>query len=67
MLLAAPNSFDDFIRSFLPGGYEPTLSVLIFGRLRSGLTPEINALATLTLLATIAIGAALAGLMRARG
>lgn len=66
-LLAALNSFDDFIRSFLLGGYEPTLSVLIFGRLRSGLTPEINALATLTLLATIAIGAALAGLMRARG
>lgn len=66
-LLAALNSFDDFVRSFFLGGYEPTLPVLIFGRLRSGLTPEINALATLTLLAAIAIGTALARLLRARG
>ncbi len=65
-LLAALNSFDDFIRSFFLGGFEPTLPVLIFGRLRSGLTPEINALATLALLATLAIGAALAWLVRAR-
>jgi spermidine/putrescine transport system permease protein len=54
-LLSALNSFDDFIRSFFLGGYETTLPVLIFGRLRSGLTPEINALATLTLLAVAAI------------
>lgn len=66
-LLAALNSFDDFVRSFLLGGYEPTLPVLIFGRLRSGLTPEINALATLTLLAAVAVGAALAWLVRPRG
>ncbi len=65
-LLAALNSFDDFIRSFFLGGFEPTLPVLIFGRLRSGLTPEINALATLALLATVAIGAALAWLVRAK-
>lgn len=65
-LLAALNSFDDFVRSFFLGGYEPTLPVLIFGRLRSGLTPEINALATLTLLAAIAIGASLAWLAQAR-
>jgi len=48
--LAALNSFDDFIRSFFLGGYNPTLPVLIFGRLRSGLTPEINAVSTLVLL-----------------
>jgi spermidine/putrescine transport system permease protein len=48
--LAALTSFDDFIRSFFLGGYAPTLPVLIFGRLRSGLTPEINAVATLVLL-----------------
>lgn len=65
-LLAALNSFDDFVRSFFLGGYEPTLPVLIFGRLRSGLTPEINALATLTLLAAVIAGATLARLMRAR-
>jgi len=45
---------------------EPTLPVLLFGRLRSGLTPEINALATLTMLTAIAIGASLAWLARAR-
>jgi len=48
--LAALSSFDDFIRSFFLGGYDPTLPVLIFGRLRSGLTPEINSIATLALL-----------------
>jgi spermidine/putrescine transport system permease protein len=48
--LAALSSFDDFIRSFFLGGYDPTLPVLIFGRLRSGLTPEINAVATIVLL-----------------
>jgi len=48
--LAALTSFDDFIRSFFLGGYDPTLPVLIFGRLRSGLTPEINAVSTLVLL-----------------
>jgi spermidine/putrescine transport system permease protein len=48
--LAALSSFDDFIRSFFLGGYDSTLPVLIFGRLRSGLTPEINAIATLALL-----------------
>jgi len=30
--------------------------VLIYGRLRSGLTPEINAVATLVLLVTAAAG-----------
>jgi spermidine/putrescine transport system permease protein len=56
--LAALTSFDDFIRSFLLGGYDQTLPVLIFGRLRSGLTPEINAMATLVLLAACALGLA---------
>lgn len=49
-ILAALTSFDDFIRSFFLGGYNPTLPVLIFGRLRSELTPEINAVATMVLL-----------------
>jgi ABC-type spermidine/putrescine transport system permease subunit II len=56
-VLAGLNSFDDFVRSFFLAGYTPTLPVLIFGRLRSGLTPEINALATLALLSASAIGA----------
>lgn len=64
LLLAALNSFDDFTRSFFIGGYDATLPVLIFGRLRSGLTPEINALATLALLATLGVGGVIAWLAR---
>jgi spermidine/putrescine transport system permease protein len=64
--LAALTSFDDFIRSFFLGGYDPTLPVLVFSRLRSGLTPEINAIATLVLLAACALGMATAALARSR-
>ena len=49
-------SFDDFVRSFFLGGYEPTLPVLIFAMLRSGMSPEINAIATAALVLTAAIG-----------
>jgi len=54
-LLAVLTSFDDFIRSFFLGGYQATLPVLIYGRLRSGLTPELNAIATLVLLTTAVV------------
>lgn len=54
--LAALTSFDDFIRSFFLGGYDPTLPVLMFARLRSGLTPEINAVATLILVVACVLG-----------
>jgi spermidine/putrescine transport system permease protein len=57
-LLAALQSFDDFIRSFFLGGLRPTLPVLLYGRLRSGLTPEIDAVATLLLVITMAVGIA---------
>ncbi|WP_226781220.1 ABC transporter permease [Oceaniglobus trochenteri] len=49
-------SFDDFVRSFFLGGYDPTLPVLIFAKLRSGMSPEINAIATVALVVTAAIG-----------
>ncbi len=49
-------SFDDFVRSFFLGGYEPTLPVLIFAKLRSGMSPEINAIATVALILTAVIG-----------
>lgn len=49
-------SFDDFVRSFFLGGYDPTLPVLIFAKLRSGMSPEINAIATVALVLTAAIG-----------
>ncbi|MGY9048092.1 spermidine/putrescine ABC transporter permease [Puniceibacterium antarcticum] len=49
-------SFDDFVRSFFLGGYDPTLPVLIFAKLKSGMSPEINAIATIALVVTAAIG-----------
>lgn len=49
-------SFDDFVRSFFLGSYEPTLPVLIFAKLKSGMSPEINAIATVALILTAAIG-----------
>lgn len=49
-------SFDDFVRSFFLGGYEATLPVLIFAKLKSGMSPEINAIATVALVLTAAIG-----------
>jgi spermidine/putrescine transport system permease protein len=63
-LLAALNSFDDFIRSFFLGGYDATLPVLVFGRLRSGLTPELNALSTIVLLGIVALSTAVAWVAR---
>jgi spermidine/putrescine transport system permease protein len=49
-------SFDDFVRSFFLGGYEPTLPVLIFAKLRSGMSPEINAISTVVLILTAVLG-----------
>lgn len=49
-------SFDDFVRSFFLGGYDPTLPVLIFAKLRSGMSPEINAISTVALILTALVG-----------
>ncbi|XWN34054.1 MAG: ABC transporter permease [Devosia sp.] len=49
-------SFDDFVRSFFLGGYQPTLPVLIFAELRSGMSPQINAIATVVLVVTAVLG-----------
>ena len=49
-------SFDDFVRSFFLGTYQPTLPVLIFAKLRSGMSPEINAVSTMALAATAVLG-----------
>lgn len=49
-------SLDDFVRSFFLGGYQPTLPVLIFAELRSGMSPKINAIATIVLILTAIIG-----------
>ena len=49
-------SFDDFIRSFFLGSYQPTLPVLIFAELRSGMSPQINAIASVALVLTAVLG-----------
>lgn len=49
-------SFDDFIRAFFLGSYDPTLPVLIFAMLRSGMSPEINAISTVVLVLTAVLG-----------
>lgn len=49
-------SFDDFVRAFFLGGYQPTLPVLIFAKLRSGMSPEINAISTVVLILTAVLG-----------
>lgn len=49
-------SFDDFVRAFFLGGYQPTLPVLIFAKLRSGMSPEINAISTIVLIMTAILG-----------
>ena len=49
-------SFDDFVRSFFLGGYEPTLPVYIFSQLRTGMSPMINAISAVALLITVIFG-----------
>jgi putrescine transport system permease protein len=66
-LLAFTISLDDVvISSFVTGPGNTTLPLLVWSKVRLGVTPDINALATLMVL-TVGIGVALAGwvLMRA--
>jgi spermidine/putrescine transport system permease protein len=46
-LLSLTFSWDEFIVSFLLSGFDPTLPVVIWGMLRSGLNPQTNAVGTL--------------------
>ncbi len=52
-VLAFTLSFDEVIVSFFLQGREPTLPLLIWGRLRIGLSPEINAAATAIVLVSL--------------
>jgi spermidine/putrescine transport system permease protein len=49
-------SYDDFVRAFFLGGYEPTLMVLLFAKMRGGMSPEINAISTIVLVVTAVVG-----------
>lgn len=67
VMLAFAMSFDDVVISiFVTGPTVNTLPVKIYTKIKTGVTPEINALATLLLLITILLvaGAALVGRMR---
>ncbi len=46
-LLSLTFSWDEFIVSFLLSGFDPTLPVVIWGMLRSGLNPQTNAVGTM--------------------
>jgi spermidine/putrescine transport system permease protein len=62
-LLAFTLSLDEFVIAFFTNGpNSPTLPIEIYARVRFGVTPEINALATLLLLVSIVavVAAALA-------
>ena len=53
-LLAFTFSFDDFIiATFVAGPGQPTLPMYIFSSIRRGITPEINAIASMVLAVTV--------------
>ena len=56
MIFCVLLSIDDFVRTFFLGGYRPTLPMLIFAKVQGGMSPEINAMATLVLIVTAAVG-----------
>ncbi len=65
-LLAFTLSLDDLvITSFVAGPGSSTLPMVIFSKVRLGVSPDINALATI-LVAIVAVGAVVAGVVSAR-
>lgn len=52
-LLSFTFSFDDFIIAFFVAGSETTLPIYIFSSIRRGVTPEINAIGTMVLAASL--------------
>ena len=65
-LLAFTLSLDDLvIASFVAGPGSSTLPMVVFSKVRLGVSPDINALATI-MIAVVAIGVAAAGVLMAR-
>lgn len=54
-LLAMAVSIDEFLIAFFTAGNDTTLPMLIFARIKSGIDPSINALATALLIATTSL------------
>ena len=51
-LLVVALSLDEFLVTFFTAGTQQTLPLVIWGEMRTGVTPEINAVSTLLLVAT---------------
>ena len=56
MIFCVLTSIDDFVRTFFLGGYQATLPMLIFAKVQGGMSPEINAMATIVLVVTTLVG-----------
>lgn len=63
-LLAFTFSFDDFIVAFFVAGPNTTLPIYVFSSIRRGVTPKINAIATVTLFASLGFLAVVQLLLR---
>jgi spermidine/putrescine transport system permease protein len=65
-LLAFTFSFDDFIIAFFTSGQDQTVPIYLFASIRRGVSPQVNAIATVLLAVTI-LSMVLAGLAYRRG
>lgn len=65
-LMSFTFSFDDFIIAFFVAGSKTTLPMYVFASIRRGVTPEINAVATMVLIASLILIAVARVLMRER-
>lgn len=65
-LLSFTFSFDDFIVAFFVAGAQTTLPIYVFASIRRGVTPEINAVATLVLVASVILVLVAQNLLRPR-
>lgn len=63
-LLSFTFSFDDFIVAFFVAGSKTTLPIYVFASIRRGVTPEINAIATMVLVASLLLIATARVLLR---
>ncbi|MBD0318087.1 MAG: ABC transporter permease [Thermoleophilia bacterium] len=67
ILIAVAWSFDEFIITFFTIGGEITLPIMIWGMLRRGLDPSVNAIASVILATTVLATVVAARLLSARG
>ena len=65
-LLAFTFSFDDFIIAFFTSGQDQTVPIFLFASIRRGVSPEVNAIATVLLSVTI-LAMITAGVVYRRG